>query len=154
MQKNVAGQIWVVYAYDITDNTPKTGDAAQITANLRLDGGEANAVDDANPTELEAGYYAFDITQAESIADSLLLVPASSTENIQVVALPPHVWTRPPNFQKTLIDATGKLKLTTLAPQSITWNADGSHNVITYFNGEIWTHAYNASGQLTGVTVT
>ena len=53
MQKNVTGQKWVVFAFDRTDNTPKTGDAANITANLRIDGGAANAVDDVNPTELE-----------------------------------------------------------------------------------------------------
>jgi len=36
MQKNVTGQKWIVFAFDTTDNTPKTGDAAQITANLRI----------------------------------------------------------------------------------------------------------------------
>ena len=32
MQKNVASQKWIVFAFDLTDNTPKTGDSAQITA--------------------------------------------------------------------------------------------------------------------------
>ena len=32
MQKNVASQRWIVFAFDTTDSTPKTGDAAQITA--------------------------------------------------------------------------------------------------------------------------
>ena len=49
MQKNVAGQQWIVFAFDLTDNTPLTGDAANITGNLRLDGGAANAIDDTNP---------------------------------------------------------------------------------------------------------
>ena len=73
MQKNVAGQQWIVFAFDLTDNTPLTGDAANITGNLRLDGGAANAIDDTNPTELEDGYYVFDITQAESNGDMILI---------------------------------------------------------------------------------
>ena len=38
MQKNVAGQYWWCYAYDLTDGTAKTGDAANITADLSIDG--------------------------------------------------------------------------------------------------------------------
>lgn len=93
MQKNVAGQKWAVFAFDRTDNTPKTGDAAAITANLRIDGAAANAVDDVHPTELENGYYIFDITQAESNGNNILICPASSTANIQVVGVPGALWT-------------------------------------------------------------
>jgi hypothetical protein len=88
MLKNVAGQKWIVFAFNRTNNDPKTGDAANITANLRIDGGAANAVDDTNPTELEDGYYVFDITQAESNGDVILISPESSTENIQVIGVP------------------------------------------------------------------
>ena len=35
MQKNVASQKWTVFAFDITDNLAKTGDASQITANIK-----------------------------------------------------------------------------------------------------------------------
>ncbi len=93
MFKNTAGQKWVVFAFDRTDNTPKTGDAAQITANLRLDGGSANATDDTNPTELEDGFYIFDITQAETNADNIVISPASSTSDIQVIGCPAAVYT-------------------------------------------------------------
>lgn len=93
MQKNIAGQKWIVFAFDKTNNTPKTGDAANITANLRIDGGDANAVDDEHPTELEDGYYAFDTTQAETNGNYLLICPVSSTENIQVIGCPAAVWT-------------------------------------------------------------
>ena len=93
MQKNTAGQKWVVYAWDTTDLSPKTGDASNITANLRIDGAGANAVDDTNPTELEDGYYIFDITQAESNGDLLLIAPASATGNIQVRGVPEAVYT-------------------------------------------------------------
>lgn len=93
MLKNVAGQKWVVFAFDITDGSAKTGDAANITANLRIDGGGANAVDDTNPSELEDGYYVFDISQDESNGDMILICPASSTANIQVIGVPGAVWT-------------------------------------------------------------
>lgn len=92
VKKNTATK-WVVFAFDLTDNTAKTGDAANITANIRIDGGVANAVDDTNPTELEDGYYIFDITAAEANGDHLVLCPASTTSNIQVIAVPGAVWT-------------------------------------------------------------
>lgn len=93
MQKNVAGQKWIVYAWDITTHAPVTGDAANITSNLRLDGGGPNAIDDTNPTELEDGFYIFDITRVESNADLVLISPASSTGNVQVDGVPKSVWT-------------------------------------------------------------
>jgi len=91
--KNTAGQKWIVFAFDRTDNTPKTGDASNITANLRLDGGAANAVDDTNPTELEDGYYVFDLTQAETNADLVHMSPESSTADIQVIGVPGALYT-------------------------------------------------------------
>ena len=109
MEKNVASQKWIVFAFDRTDNTPKTGDAAQITANLRLDGGAANAVDDVNPAELEDGFYIFDITQAETNADLILMTPASSTGNIQVIGVPGAVYTSAPNSNALGIESDGDL---------------------------------------------
>ena len=93
MQKNVSGQRWIVFAFGRTSNTPITGDAANITANLRLDGGAANPVDDTNPQELEAGYYYFDITQAETNADMIAICPVSATPNVIVIGVPGAVWT-------------------------------------------------------------
>jgi hypothetical protein len=95
LEKNTAGQKWIVYAFDRTDNTPKTGDAANITANLRIDGAAADAVDDTNPTELEDGYYYFDLTQAETNGNMILICPASSTSNIQVIGSPAVIFTVP-----------------------------------------------------------
>lgn len=92
MEKNIAGK-WVVFAFDVTTNLPKTGDAANITANLRIDGGIANAIDDTNPTELEDGYYIFDITATESNGDNIVICPASVTANIQVIGVPGALWT-------------------------------------------------------------
>ena len=115
MQKNVSGQKWIVFAFDRTDNTPKTGDAANITANLRIDGGSANAVDDTNPTELEDGFYYFDITQAESNGDYILICPASTTSDIQVIGCPAALYTTAPNFNALGIESDGDLtKVNTL----------------------------------------
>lgn len=113
MEKNTAGK-WIVFAYGLPDHAtlsgePITGDAANITANIRIDGGAANAVDDLNPTELEDGYYVFDITAAEANGDLLSIHPASSTANVQVIGVPGAVWTRPPNFNALGIATDGDL---------------------------------------------
>lgn len=115
MEKNVAGK-WVVFAYGAPQNAvnaglPITGDAANITANIRIDGGIANAVDDVNPTELEGGYYVFDITAAETNGDLLSLHPVSSTGDVLVIGVPGTIYTRPPNFNDTSIQATGEISL-------------------------------------------
>ena len=97
MFKNTASQKWIVFAFQDEGGTnpgePVTGDATNITANLRLDGGAANAVDDVNPTELEDGYYVFDLTQAETNADLIVICPASATANVNVIGVPGAVWT-------------------------------------------------------------
>ena len=95
MFKNVASQKWVVFAFDATNNTPKTGDANQITGSIWIDGVE-NAIDDTNPTELAHGYYAFDIAQAETNGDYLLMEAVSSTGDIVVVGVPGAVFTTAP----------------------------------------------------------
>jgi len=95
LYKNTASQKWIVFAFDVTDNEPLAGDAANITGNLRLDGGGADAIDDVNPTELEDGYYAFDLTQAETNADLILIAPASSTASIKVIGVPGAQYTTP-----------------------------------------------------------
>ena len=90
--KNVASQKVAVYAYDPTttagSDPSKTGDAANITAQISLDGGVAAATNDANPTELEAtdhpGIYVFDLTQAETNADMIVISAVSATSNIQI----------------------------------------------------------------------
>ena len=95
LEKNVASQKWVVFCFDDTDNSAKTSDAAQITANLWIDGVQ-NAVDDTNPTELEDGYYVFDITDVESNGENILICPDNSTADIQCIGCPMALWTRPP----------------------------------------------------------
>ena len=119
MEKGKAGQ-WVVFAYGLPDHAnagkPITGDAANITANLRIDSGASSALTDVNPVEQGNGYYVFDITSGESGGDLLLLLPESSTTDVQVIAAPGVIYTRPPNFNALGIAADG----------DISGNVDGS----------------------------
>ena len=112
MQKNTAGK-WIVFAYGLPDHAsdgqPITGDAANITANVYIDGAAANAVDDINPAELGFGYYSFDITAAEANGDNIIISPVSSTGSVQVIGVPGAVWTRPPNFEALGIETDGDL---------------------------------------------
>lgn len=94
LYKNVASQKIAIFAYDKTTGAAKTGDAANITAYLSLNFGAAAAVTDTNPTELSSanmpGWYVFDLTQAETNAESLILAPKSSTSNIVIDQIQVH----------------------------------------------------------------
>jgi hypothetical protein len=109
MEKNTAGK-WIVFAFEdesgANPGEPVTGDEANITANVRIDGGVANAIDDTNPTPLEGGYYIFDLTAAETNGDLLLIAPSSVTANVNVIGVPGACWTTPPNFPDLAITAT------------------------------------------------
>ena len=127
LQKNVASQKWVVFAFDLTDNTAKTGDAAQITAEISADGAAGGGnITDTNPTELEDGYYVFDISQGESNGDYLLILPESSTGNIQVIGVPMAVWTTPPDFPAFSIDSNGRIDIIKIAGTTQTANDNGA----------------------------
>ena len=88
MYKNVASQKVAIFAWDGATGAPKTGDAGNITAQISKDGAATAATDDLNPTELEAtdapGIYIFDLTQAETNADLVVLVAVSSTASIVI----------------------------------------------------------------------
>ena len=109
MQKNVAGQKYRVFAWDVTTNLPATGDAANITAKLKKDWGAIAPVTDTNPTETEDGYYEFNISQAESNANVLDLYPESSTADIQVIGVPGSLVTTPPNYSAMGIESDGDI---------------------------------------------
>jgi hypothetical protein len=113
MQKNVASQKLMVFAFDATTNLPKTGDAANLTAYVSKDYGTATVLGDTTATEMDStnakGYYLFDLTQGESNADTLLFSGKSSTANIVVVGAPAVVFTTPPNFSLASIDGSGRV---------------------------------------------
>lgn len=109
MRKNVASQKWRVYAFNTTTNAAVTGDAGNITAKLSKNGAALAALGDVNPVELESGFYEFDLTQGETNADDLMLVPVSSTSNVAVVAAPARIATVPNFFQELGIASDGDL---------------------------------------------
>lgn len=86
--KNVGSQKLAIFAYDSTDGSAKTGDSANITAQISLNGGTTAATNDTNPTELDAtdapGIYIFDLTQAETNADLIIVAPVSSTGDVLI----------------------------------------------------------------------
>jgi hypothetical protein len=127
MQKNVTGQKLIVFAFDSTTSLPVSGDAANLTAYVSKDYGTVTVLGDTSATEMDAtnakGYYLFDLTQAETNANTLLFSAKSSTANIVVVAVPATVFTNPPNYQATSIDASGRLDLSRFAGQTITCGA-------------------------------
>lgn len=86
--KNVASQKIPVYAYDAINDAGKTGDAGNITAQISKDGAATAATDDTNPTELDAtdapGVYLFDMTQAETNANVIVLSAVSSTSDVYI----------------------------------------------------------------------
>jgi len=130
MQKNTAGQKIIVFAFDRTDNTPVTGDAANITANLRKDNGSAVATNDTNPTETEDGFYAFDLTQAETNADTLQGFPASVTADVQVIAVPGVIYTTPVNFGDDVIQTADNDIKISLIPTTAMRGTDSANTVV------------------------
>lgn len=89
--KNKSGQKIPVFAWDVLNDTPKTGDAANITARYRKDGGSVTQSNDANPAEVDATYmpgvYEFDPLQAETNCDALWWYAKSATANIRIEPL-------------------------------------------------------------------
>lgn len=88
MFRNVGSQKVAVFAWDNANGIAKTGDAANITAQISIDGGVSAATDDTNPTELDAtdhpGTYLFDTTQAETNGDLIIITAVSSTDDIDI----------------------------------------------------------------------
>ena len=86
--KNVASQKVPVFAYDTLNDAPKTGDAANITAQISKDGAACAPTNDTNPTELDSsnakGVYIFDMTQSEMNGDMIVISPVSSTTGIKL----------------------------------------------------------------------
>ena len=88
MLKNVASQKIIVFAWDNAAGAPMTGDTGNISAQISKDVGATAATNDAAPTELDAtdakGIYYFDMTQAETNANLVMLSAVSSTADIDL----------------------------------------------------------------------
>ena len=97
MFKNTASQKVAVFAWDNAAGSAKTGDAANISAQISKDGAACAATNDAAPSELDStdapGIYLFDMTQAETNADLVVIAPVSATSDI--VLRPVIIYTNP-----------------------------------------------------------
>jgi hypothetical protein len=117
------------YAWDTVNNVPKTGDAGQITAYVRIDGGSLTILTDTSATELSStnapGSYEFDVAAAETNGDHLFFSAKSSTANISLA--PISVNTKAPlRAAASLVDASP-------APTTTTFAATGLSSVVTDF---------------------
>lgn len=113
MEKGIADQ-WIVQAF-----YPSTGAAATgvtITANLFLDGSSSGtATTDVNPTELENGFYQFNMTSSENNVTNQQLLTPTATSGVEVIARPNPRFPRPENFHATGIQPDGDItKVNTL----------------------------------------
>jgi hypothetical protein len=95
MLKNQAGKV-AVFAWDGAAGAPKTGDAANITAKISIDGGSAASVTDTNPVEIDdtdmPGVYVFDLSASETNGDMLVVQAVSSSNDISI--RPVTIYTR------------------------------------------------------------
>lgn len=86
--KNTASQKVSIYAYDTSAEGSKTGDAANITCKLSIDGAAAVSLSDTNPVEIDAtnlpGVYIFDLATTETNGNLLNFYFVSSTANISI----------------------------------------------------------------------
>lgn len=89
MKKNQPGQSITLLAIDTLTGTPKTGDAANLTAYVSKDDGAVAALGDASALELNAtnakGLYSWSLTQAETNAEKLVFSGKSTTLGIELV---------------------------------------------------------------------
>jgi hypothetical protein len=89
MKFNTASQAFHVIAFD--ENGRVTGDAANITCELAIDGGDRDPLGDTNPTEIgTTGEYVFSLTQAETNGHALSFTPVSSS-GAQVIGVPSNI---------------------------------------------------------------
>ncbi len=111
MNKNVANQKLIVYAFDSNTNLPKTGDASNLTAYVSKDWGAVTVLGDTSATEMDAtnakGYYLFDLTATETNATCLLFSAKSGTANVVVLGMPATQYTLPANFALGVISSGG-----------------------------------------------
>jgi hypothetical protein len=137
MFKNVAGQFYRVFAFNLADNQPVTGASASITAKLSKDFAAPVAANDVNPTEVEDGYYLFALTQAETNCDDLAIYPEHSTSTIQVIGCPASHRPRPDDTRGFLVNLTIRLANNEVVPycEVIITTSDTSDTTDLYRKG-------------------
>ena len=84
---------WRVLVFDSASGLPVTGVSNTLTANLAQDGGARVALVTDVATELEDGYYTFNLNSNETNATTLDLYPQSSTVGYVTLPLPATYYT-------------------------------------------------------------
>lgn len=133
MYKNQAGTL-KVFAFNRFTNAPVLGDAANITCKVSLDGGARTALADTNPTEMEDGFYLFNVLASENNGDTADFFPESITSGAQVIAV---------EHRRYLTTAANIM----LTPEVFV-NLDPSlltQNTLVYFNEETRTYTLTLS---------
>jgi hypothetical protein len=122
--KNTASKI-TFYAWNTSANAPKTGDAANITARVRIDGGTLTQLTDTSATEIDAtnapGAYEFDATAGEMNGDILLFTAKSTTASVYLA--PRTVAPRATNIKTVFVDDFATNYNTTLDK----WNTNATY---------------------------
>lgn len=102
MYKNKSGQKLIAFLYDSTSavKAGRTGDAANLTARVSINGGAAATLADTSASEIDStnlpGWYQWDLSAAETNGNILVFRVTSSTANTH-----PHlekVYTSPPAY--------------------------------------------------------
>lgn len=151
MQKNTASQKVALLAIDVSTNAPKTGDAANLTAYVSKDWGAVTVLADTTATELDAtnapGIYLFDLAQAETNADELILSGKSSTANIKLI--PRIIQTVPASFSTlTIANNCVDADLERCAGTAITSSGGRPEVNMTHAAGTAW-----GSGAITAASI-
>lgn len=122
MFKNTSSQKIQLFAFDYSTGAPKTGDAANLTAYIEIDGGATTALGDTSATEKSAtnapGVYEWDLSQAETNGNDLVFTAKSSTGNVALVAR--FVTTVQNRFQATARAGAGNTNTHVLLQASTT----------------------------------
>jgi len=88
MFKNLGSQKITVFAWDNAAGAPKTGDSANITAQISKDALGPAATVDPTPLEVEStdlpGIYVFSMSQNETDANMIILSAVSSTPDVDI----------------------------------------------------------------------
>lgn len=136
MIRNTTGTL-KVFAFNHNTAHPETGDAANITCKVSLDGGARVALADTNPAEMEDGFYLFNVTAAESNGVTADFFPESTTNNIQVICaehgryLLPQGGVATLNNQNTIISSLSGSSVTVVSPVTDT-------GALVLFNGRTY----------------
>lgn len=135
-----------VFAFNHNTAHPQTGDAANITCKVSLDGAAAVALADTNPTEMEDGYYLFNVTAAESNGVTADFFPESTTNNVQVICAEHNRYLLPQGGVATLSNQNSIISALSGAGVTLVSPVTDLGNLVLY-NGR--TYGGSAHGAIT-----